>query len=132
MTDEKFGYALDRQAESWDQAEGDTREDAAAYAFAMEPDATEVYICEQRVGDKAALFDVDEFLEHAEEVASESEHFSHYEDSVFDYSPQARAHFRADLDNAIRLWLEAYPGPRIWTIRAGEITKHERQQAKGR
>lgn len=128
-TDEKFGYALDRTDEHWHNAEGETREEAAAYAFREEPWAEVVFIVDQQVSKKAHLIEVD--LDAAEERASEDEGVGHYEDNVFNHSPAAREALEEAVQAAVEKWLETYPGPRIWTTIGGTITEHKRELVQG-
>ena len=132
MRNDLFGYALDRTDEIWFNAEGETREDAAAFAFREEPEAAVVYICDQHVGDKSELFDISDLLERAEEAASESEDFGHHEDSIYDHSPESLEALESHVLGAIESWLSRYPGPRIWTTINGEITEHHRERAEKR
>jgi hypothetical protein len=126
--DQLFGYALDRTDETWWNCKGETRDEAAAYAFAQEPDATKVYICNQIVSNKAHLLheQIDTFLDQAEEAAGEDEQLGHHEDNVFDHSFGAKV----ELERCLNAWLAKCPGPRVWTTIGSTITEHERLTAE--
>jgi hypothetical protein len=124
MADELFGYALDRTDETWWNAKGETREEAAAYAFAECPEAEVVFIVNQQVSVKAHLIEAD--IDAAEERASEDEGVGHHEDNVFDHSQASLVELRLQVMSAVEAWLAQYPGPRIWTTIGGTITEHRR------
>lgn len=117
-----FGYATDRTDETWFNCTADTREEAAAYAFEQEPAAEKVYICNQIASDKAHILPelVDDLLEQAEEACTEDEQLGHHEDDAFDHSWDSKV----ALECALKAWLTAFPGPRIWTTIGSEITEH--------
>lgn len=126
----KFGYATDRSAELWDTAKGDTREEAAAFALAEWPEVEQVYVVDCQHHSKADIFDyaldADRIMDIAEESASESEGFGHYEDNLLDHSADAQYDLQRLLHEAVERWLESYPGEEVWTTIGGTITEHKR------
>lgn len=124
----RFGYATDRTAETWDDIPGETREEAAANALAEVEDAPVVYVCLAKPVDKIApllyALDADLVLERAEEAREATETATWWEDELFDISMAARQDLDARLAEAARAWLLAFPGRRVWEVT--EVTRHAR------
>lgn len=123
----KYGYATYRDAETWDNIDGDTREEAALNVFEElgDEELELVYICEVKPIDKLSLLepDVERLLEDADEHAYEEAPW--WDDSVFASSTEARARLSLLLQEAFARWLEEHPGPSIW--QAVNVTEHTRE-----
>ena len=129
-----YGYATARDSETWQTIGGETREEAAALAWAAvdalapadlaDAGSTLIYICERHPVDKAAVLcdaiDAANILDSADEDGG-SDVWPWWDDSAFDPSV---AGLQMELERAARRWLEQYPGPDIWT--SANITEHRR------
>lgn len=128
MSEQKFGYATYREAETWSAIDGDTREEAAINALAEVPDSPSVYVCEQKPINKIPPLvwaaEVDRLLESANEYASENGIGTWYEDDIYAASREARRDLEALLEAAFSTWLAKHPGPNVWEC--VNITEHQR------
>lgn len=123
----RFGYALDREAETWDAIDGATREDAARAAFAAEQFVDVIFICERRPIDKLRAFQLalhGELLIVDADIAAGEQLCPCFDGSIFAADRPAIDALEACILAACAVWLRAHPGPDVWE--ADNVTTHRR------
>ncbi len=121
VDDRKWGW----QAVGMDHAEGpfDTLGDALANARAETSHGTAVRVGRVEYPDAAKYckVDIDDLLEHAEELANDDDWWSD-DDAIFAVSGSPTT-AQDELNDALATWAARWVKARVWTLRdAGEVT----------
>lgn len=131
MTVPRFGWALSEYDETWASC-GDarTREEAAAVAFAAEPEALVVWTCVAKPVDLLPVLmtvDGQMTVEWAWDAVGDVAPW--VDDDPFQKSPEALADLDERLREAYRGWMAAFPPDTPW--QAEEMRRHERSPSHG-